>query len=112
MHAVGMQSASQLHAVVDDEYRSGSTAQGQRLTGDLLRLRVGRLLHAQLYPAASSLQCNTHGVEVRDGIGMMCNELYAENRSTPILISDKENESARMRTKRKQYTQKKSLRRY
>ena len=31
MHAVGMQSAGQLHAVVDDEYRSGSTAQGFQL---------------------------------------------------------------------------------
>ena len=60
MHAVGLQLVHQIGAVVEDECRTGLAAHvAYRASRFDDRLR-GRILHAQLYPAAPTFNSHLH----------------------------------------------------
>ncbi len=75
MHAVGLQLVHQIGAVVEDECRTGLAAHvAYRASRFDDRLR-GRILHAQLYPAAAAAKHGLGGRYFVVSFGMMRYEL-------------------------------------
>ena len=59
-----MEFLHQLYSVVDDEGGISLLAPFLYLDGDRSHLVVGGILHAKLYPTASSLQCHLDSIEI------------------------------------------------
>ena len=79
MDTIRMKTLYQLHTVVQHEVGTKIAAQSLYFPCHGFHFLVRRVLHSQLYPAASSLERNAGRLEVTDGFGVMGNELYLKH---------------------------------